>query len=151
MELAEVLQARRDEIVDEAAQRLGRAHLTHYETAGPAESRRRLDDLMGKVTDAVRHRSLAKICGYASTVARERFEAGFDISEVQTAFNVLEETLWRLVIAEAGPENVAEAAGLIDTVLGAAKDTIARTWVSLASQDHVQSLDLRALFEGAAS
>jgi len=82
------------------------------------------------VVEGLAGQSLVDICSYADTVARARFEAGFDISEVQTAFNVLEETLCRLVISEAAPQNVVEAAGLIDTVLGAAKDVIARTWVS---------------------
>jgi hypothetical protein len=37
---------------------------------------------------------------------------------------------------------------LLTTVLGVGKDALARTYVSLASHEHVSSLDLRALFEG---
>jgi hypothetical protein len=42
---------------------------------------------------------------------------------------------------------LAEAAGLLTTVLGAGKDALARTYVSLASEQHVPSLDLGALFQ----
>jgi hypothetical protein len=38
---------------------------------------------------------------------------------------------------------------LICTVFGMGKDSLARTWVALAERQHVRSLDLTALFEGA--
>jgi hypothetical protein len=48
------------------------------------------------------------------------------------------------------PEDLAEAIGLVGTVFGAAKDALARGYVSLASHHHVTSLDLSALFRGVA-
>ena len=70
---------------------------------------------------------------------------------MQTAFNVLEEAIWQDVIVALPAEDLVEASGLLGTVLGAGKDTLARTWVSLASQQHVPSLDLTALFQGTRS
>ena len=49
---------------------------------------------------------------------------------------------------EAAPEDLAEATGLMNTVLGFGKDVLARTYVSLASRRHVRSLDLTAMFAG---
>jgi hypothetical protein len=85
---------------------------------------------------------------YAEKVARERFEDGYDVSEVQAAFNVLEQAMWRRVVDATAPAELAEAVGLLSTVLGFGKDTLARTYVSLASRRHVPSLDLSALFAG---
>ena len=85
---------------------------------------------------------------YAETVARERYEGGFDVFEVQTAFNVLEEATWRHVVASVDPAGLGEAIGVVATVLGAGKDTLARTYVALATKRHVPSLDLTALFRG---
>jgi hypothetical protein len=85
---------------------------------------------------------------YAEQVAEERFNAGYDLSEVQTAFNTLEEATWSRVFAELEPAEFAQALGLVSTVLGAAKDALARTYVSLATNAHAPSLDLHALFEG---
>ena len=93
-------------------------------------------------------RSLAPISQYGEDVARERFGAGFDIAEVQTGFNVLEEAIWHVVIARLPADDLAEATALVGTVLGAGKDALARTWVSLAARRHVTSLDVTALFEG---
>jgi hypothetical protein len=150
MDLVNTLNARRDEVLSDAVEGLRHAHLQHYENLGADASRRRLSDLLDLVVDAMTRRSLVSICDYAESVARERFDAGFDIAEVQTAFNVLEEALWRQVIAQLDRSDLAEATGLIGTALGAGKDTLARTWVSLASSQHVHSLDLTALFEGVA-
>jgi hypothetical protein len=85
---------------------------------------------------------------YAEKVAEQRFDQGFDISEVQMAFNALEEAMWRRVVDGTTPDELAEAVGLLSTVLGFGKDALARKYVSLASERHVPSLDLTALFAG---
>ena len=143
MSLVESLRDAQDEVLSEASQALQRAHLVHYEAAGAEESRHRLEDLYDL--------TLEPICRFAETVSRGRFEAGFDIAEVQTAFNVLEEAIWHVVVSRLPAEDLAEATGLVGTVIGAGKDTLARTWVSLAAKRHVASLDLSALFRGATS
>ncbi|MGO8877099.1 MAG: hypothetical protein ACLQNG_15200 [Acidimicrobiales bacterium] len=148
MAFVEFLRAERADVLSTASDALQRAHLVHYEAAGVEESRRRLEDLLGLVIDGLSGRTLEPTCQFAERLARERFEAGFDISEVQTAFNVLEEAIWRVVIAQLPADELAEATGLVGTVIGAGKDTLARTWVSLAARRHVSSLDLSALFEG---
>lgn len=151
MGFVDALDAAGDEILRSASDALGRAHLKHYEASGPQEARRRLNDLLALVVDCVSTRTLVPISHYGEIVASERFRAGFDISEVQTAFNVLEEAIWHVVILRLPPDELAEASGLVGTVLGAGKDALARTWVSLATSQHVPSLDLAALFEGASS
>jgi len=130
---------------------LGRAHLKHYEVADPEVSRRRLDELFDLVVECLAKKNLGPICQYAQRVAEERFDAGFGIAEVQSGFNVLEEAIWHVVLAQVPADDLLEAAGLVGTILGAGKDALARTWVSLATSRHVPSLDLTALFEGAAT
>ena len=63
-----------------------------------------------------------------------------------SSLNVLEQAIWRRVVADVAPEDLAEAIGLVGTILGHGKDALARRYVSLASQRHVPSLDLTALF-----
>lgn len=135
-------------IVDAAEAALERTHPRHYDAAGAAETRRRLETLFDHVLDAVRERDLEAVVLYAQEVAADRFEAGYDLSEVQTAFNALEEATWRRVFAGLEPSEYAEALGLVSTILGAAKDALARRYVSLATDAHAPALDLRALFAG---
>jgi len=147
----EVLTDSRELIIDQAYAALDRAHPAHYEAVGEPVTRQRLADLFDRVQRAVHDRDLTPVVRAAEQIAEERFHAGFDISEVQTAFNALEEAMWRRVVAVEPPAELAECIGLLATVLGAGKDALARSYVSLASHRHVPSLDLSALFQGATS
>jgi len=147
-DIAGILAGSKDEILGEAVGALDRSHLRHYDTAGPAERRVRLEKLFDVTVDCLRLRQLAEMVGYAEQIARERFDNGFDIGEVQTAFNVLEESMWRRLADVTPPLEIVESLGLLTTVLGVGKDAFARTYVSLASKEHVPSLDLRAMFDG---
>lgn len=144
----EFLARERDEIVAAADAALRRAHAQHYEAAGEPEIRLRLVALYDRLLEALAQRDLAAIVSHAERVAEERFDAGYDLSEVQTAFNALEEATWARAIEVLDPAELAEALGLVSTILGAGKDALARRYVSLATRTHAPSLDLRALFTG---
>jgi hypothetical protein len=148
MTLHELLTERSAEIIDEATGAMARAHLKHYERAGSEHIHQRLKALYVLTARAVKERNLGPMVAHADSIARERFEAGFDLWEVQTAFNVLEEALWTRILKELPPADFAEALGLISTVLGTGKDTLARRYVSLASKSKSSSLDLHAMFSG---
>ena len=150
MDLYAELVTARTAIVDEAQTSLQELHQEHYESAGDVVTRQRIEELFDLVVTGLRDRDLTAVVSYADGVAQERFTAGFDVAEVQTAFNALETAMWRHVVATQQPDDLAEAIGLVGTVFGAAKDALARGYVSLASHHHVTSLDLSALFRGVA-
>ncbi len=136
------------DVLAEAHAELERSHPPHYDEMSTDARRQRLADLASLVLDAVAHRDLARVGAYAERLAERRFNEGFDIAEVQAAFNAVELAMWRQVVATTPPPELAEAVGLLTTVFGFAKDTLARRYVSLASRRHVPSLDLSALFAG---
>jgi hypothetical protein len=146
--LVDVLMSDADGVVDDAALALGRSNELHYAQIGPEGSRALLADLLGLIASSITHRDLVPMIDYATRIANERFDAGFDIREVQRAFHVMEEAIWTRVIAATPPEELAQSLGLVSTVVGAGRDALARTYVSRASQQHVPSLDLSALFRG---
>ena len=150
MHLAELLTAERDRIVDDALSALDRTHAPHYAAAGPAARRERLAALYDLLAAAVAERNLTSLLRHAERVARQRFEAGFDLTEIQAAFNVLEERIWRAIVENLPQSDLAEAIGLVGTALGAGKDRLAGTYVALVSRGAVRSLDLSALFRGTA-
>lgn len=147
-DVIEVLTTEGDAIVDSAAAALERSNLPHYAAAGTDAARERLAQLLTLVVTSVHTRDLVPIVDYATQIARERFDAGFDIREVQAAFNVLEEAAWARVVDAIAPRDLAEAVGMVTTVIGAGRDALAREYVSLASKQHVPTLDLSALFRG---
>lgn len=148
MEIRAFLDEQRADVIQEAVQAVRRAGLSHYAKAGEPETRRRLEQLYDTMCDAVTRRELGPVTAHATEVARERFESGFGLSEVQTAFNVLEEAVWRRILERVPPAGFAEAIGTVSTLLGAGKDALAREYVSLASRTQAPSLDLSRLFRG---
>ena len=151
MRLTELLETSQAPVIDEAVEAMERAHLPHYQDSGAGVTRERLQHLHSLVMECLAKRDLGPICEYADALATERFAEGFDVGEVQTAFNVLEEAIWHVVVPQLPRDELAEDTGLIGTVLGAGKDALARKWVSLATSRHVATLDLSALFAGTRS
>ncbi len=148
MELIELLQEQQSEILAEAFDAVKRSQLRSYEKAGDEHIHQRLRALYVLAVRAIKERNLGPMIDHAQTIAQERFSSGYDLSEVQTAFNVLEEKMWRVVMQGLPAGEFAEAFGLIGTVLGAGKDSLARQYVSLASKTKSTSLNLQSMFSG---
>jgi hypothetical protein len=151
METTAFLLGHRDEIVEEAAEAIRHSHLRHYERTAPFELRRRVETVFDRLVESMDRRDLGPVVSHAEAMAMERFDAGFDLSEVQAAINAVEESVWARLVGGMPMDRLAEALGMVGTVLGAGKDALARTYVSLATRTHVPSLDLRAMFAGAAA
>ncbi len=150
MTLQDVLHEHSSSIINEAMIALQRSHLSNYEKAGTEHTHQRIKALFVLTARGIKERNVGPMIAHANTIAEERFKAGYDLSEVQTAFNVLEETIWRHVIKSVPAADLAEALGLVGTVLGAGKDALARNYVSLASKTKAPSLNLASLFTGTA-
>jgi hypothetical protein len=148
MDTAELLGVERVAVLEAAENGVRHARSAHYEDAGELEVRRRLEVLFDRLLTSLTRRDLGPVVLHAQAVAEERFNAGYDLSEVQSAFNALEEATWSRLLACVEPSELAESLGLVSTILGAGKDGLARRYVSLAAQTHAPSLDLRALFSG---
>ena len=148
MSVSDFLVTRSDEILHTAVDGMSARRLESYERLGRDESTRRLRALLDLVIDSARTRDLVPILEYAERIGHERYRTGFEFIEVQSAFNLLEEALWRALLSGYPQAELAEALGVISTVLGAAKDKLASTYVSLATGNHVPSMDLNALFSG---
>lgn len=145
VKLTNFLRQRFQDILEDASAGLARANLSGYTHDGIETARERLNVLLGIVIDGVERRDLGRMLRHAEIVARERFEHGYDISEVQTAFNVLEEALWKHVMRALSLSDQGEALALISTVLGEGKDALARTYVALAARAGTHSLNLESM------
>ena len=146
--LIQLLKERQNDIIAEAMEVIKRAHLKHYEAEGLEMTEQRLKKLYDLTLQSVAKKNVIPLMEYVEIIARERSSHGYDIYEVQTAFNVLEETIWNRILDELRPIAYADALGLISTILGIGKDTLARTYVSLASKKMTPYIDYKMLFEG---
>ncbi len=148
MNLYQLLYDRTSEILDEATEAMVRARAKHYEEAGREHVHQRLKALYVLTMRGVKERNLGPMVAHVETIARERFSAGYDLWEVQTAFNLLEEAIWKRILKDMPADEYAQALGLVSTVLGIGKDTLARRYVSLATKAKSPSLNMQSLFSG---
>lgn len=148
MKLNEILLNNQTDIINEAFMSLQRSHLKHYDSSRADENWQRLAKLFDLTLNGVKSKSLVDMVTYSEKIAKERYESGFDLHEVHSAYNVLEETIWKAIIKEIDSAELAESLGLISTVLGTGKEALALTYVSPASKQKVKSLNLAQLFKG---
>ncbi len=150
MNLDDFLHTHSTDILSQAASAVERSHLPHYQRSGQEQTHQRLKALFVLTARAIKEKNLGPLIAHAETIATERYHAGYDLSEVQAAFNVLEEAIWIRVLHDLAPAEMGEALGMVSTVLGAGKDALARTYVTLASKTKTPSLNLESLFSGVA-
>ncbi len=146
MNIEDLLRDDESTILDEAWRAIAR--LEHYQRDGEQTTRRRLQALHRLVIDAVHTRDLNELLAHAGRIAQERFEAGFELSELQTAFSMLEEAIWRHALARLPPNELVWGLGLVGTALAHGKDALGRAFVSLAPGARTPALDLTAPFKG---
>jgi hypothetical protein len=146
---AQLLRRHRTTIVEHAVAAVRRGAGPHDRAAGPALVRQRAEELLDQAIDAVETCQLGPLLAYARRVAVDRFQRGYELDEVQAAWNALEDAVWRELAARSRPRELEEALALITTVFGAAKDALASEYVRRAASAQAPSLDLRALAGGA--
>ena len=132
MSIAEFLEANTQAIVADADARITKRHLQHYEDTTPGVVTSRVATLLRLAIKSLRERRLDAIEKYMDHVADERHTAGFEIREVQSAINAIEEAIWKLVMQKRDPAVQVDDLGLVGTVFGAAKDALARKYASFA-------------------
>jgi len=121
--------------------------LEHYHRDGAEATRRRVEALYRHVARAVRARDLDDLLAHAARVARERFEAGFDLAEVQAAFSMIEEAIARRALSRLPHAELAWGLGLVSTALAHAKGELGRTYAALAPRAYAPGVDLTSLFK----
>jgi hypothetical protein len=134
VELAEFLRDRSDHLITEAEASLRQAHLEHYEKDGLAAMQRRLKNLLDVTLSCLDSGDAGPIIDHTKRIARRRFAAGYDLREVQTSINVIEEVLWSRILSSFPPQQLAQALGLVSGLLGLGKDSLAQTYVALARE-----------------
>lgn len=147
MNLLELLITNKKQILEEAFGNLSSEHLRSYDTSSADDNLYRMEKLLELTIESVKTRKLLHIKDYSNQIAKERYESGFNFQEVHTAFNSLEEIIWKNILKKMNPENFGEVLGIISTILGAGKESLALTYVSLAGKRKTSTLDLSKLFE----
>ncbi len=148
MNLPELLHNEGPSILKSAMEAMQKVHARHYDQAGAEHLHQRLKALFTLIVRGIKDRNLTPMVNHAEAIAVERYTAGYDLWEVQAAFNALEESIWTHILREVPSSEYAEALGLISTILGAGKDALARRYVALAVKGNTATFNLQSLFSG---
>lgn len=148
MNILECLHQNQTDIIRTAFDSLLRSNLKHYSISSANANWKRIEKLFDLTFGCINEKNLVQIVEYSEKIATERYNEGYDLHEVHAAYNVLEEAMWGIVIKNLDPRDYGQALGLISTVLGAGKETLALTYISLTGRKRPDSLDLSELFKG---
>jgi hypothetical protein len=133
VEASAVVASAEDRVVEEAVAALVQRDQAQDHPPGAEERRHEMRQLFRLVLRCVREGRAEPIITPVARIAAYCFAAGVDLAEAQEAFNVLAEALWRHVVGALAGEQRVEALGLVNAIIGAAKDAQARTYVALAA------------------
>jgi methylmalonyl-CoA decarboxylase len=133
VEASDVLASAEDRVVGEAVAALAQRDQAQLHSPGSEERRHNVRQLFRLVLRCVREGRAEPIIRPSEQIAAHCFAAGIDLAEMQEAFSVLAETLWRHVTGALAGDQRVEALGLVNAIVGAGKDAQARTYVALAA------------------
>ena len=148
MDILDTLLNNQTVIIRTAFDSLLRSNLKHYSAASANANWQRIEKLFDLTVKCIKEKNLVEIIEYSEKIAAERYNSGYDLHEVHAAYNVLEEAIWGIILNNLDPNDFGRALGLASTVLGAGKETLALTYISLTGKKKPQSLDLTELFKG---
>jgi methylmalonyl-CoA decarboxylase len=134
VEASAVLASAEDRLVDEAVAALARRDQACHHPLGLEERRRNVRQLFGFVLRCVRDGRTELMIKPSEQIAAHCFAAGIDLAEVQAEFNALAEVLSLHMGGSLAGEHRVQALGLVNAIVGAGKDALARTYVVLASR-----------------
>ncbi len=131
MDLVELLERFDREILDNVVSTLSKYRLKHYD-GDVKQLHSKMALLYDYAVKGVKEHNVMPMVSYVEKMAEKRFMSGFDLQEVQTAFNVLEEVIWKYILENVAAGAQAEDLGMISSIIGSGKDTLARTFLKLA-------------------
>jgi hypothetical protein len=134
MTLLELLYNKPDLILLDSTDCLVRAHLKHYKQLSPELIRFRLLKLLQALTKCVETNSFNGIIKFMDKVSDERYELGFEIHEVQTAINILEECMWKKILKYVDDDKQISAMKQVTRILCNAKMELAGRYALLSRE-----------------
>ncbi len=117
--ISAVLADARDRVIGEALAALNERDQAGCLASSPAERRQDMEHLFELIQRCVHEGHCEPIIGPSQQMAADHFAAGIEIAEVQAAFTVLEDVLWRhLADAVSGDDQRLETLRLVNVILG---------------------------------
>ncbi len=121
MTLLDLLYNKTDRILLDATNSLVRAQLPHYRKFKESDIHAKFKKLLQDITTCVENNSCNDLVPYVDKLSDERFQMGFEPTEVQTAINILEEAVWKNIAELVDMDKQVSAMKLITCIISKAK------------------------------
>jgi methylmalonyl-CoA decarboxylase len=132
MQISAILVRTGDRVVGDAVAALEQRDQARRGVPSPAERRRDVQYLLELVRQCLHQGRSEPIITPSEQLAADCFGAGIDLADVQAAFVVLQDVLWRHLSAALPGDQQLETLRLVNAILGTGKDALARSYVALA-------------------
>ena len=132
MQISAILVRTGDRVIGDAVAALEQRDQARRGVPSPAERRRDVEYLLELVRQCLHQGRSDPIVTPSQQLAADCFGAGIDLADVQAAFVVLQDVLWRHLSAALPGDQQLETLRLVNAILGTGKDALARTYVALA-------------------
>jgi hypothetical protein len=129
MTFMELLKTNPDKILFDATEFLSRSNLENYNKLNPERLRAKLARLYFITRECAEQNSHEPVAKYISEIAPNRFESGFELYEVQTAINILEECFWKNIVEKVDENEKLHALVKSHEILCAAKESLAKSFM----------------------
>ena len=132
VQISAILVRTGDQVIGDTVAALERRDQARRGVPSPAERRRDVEYLLELVRQCLHQGCSDPIITPSEQLAADCFGAGIDLSDVQAAFVVLQDVLWRHLSAALPGNQQVETLRLVNAILGTGKDALARTYVALS-------------------
>ena len=132
VQISAILVRTGDQVIGDTVAALEQRDQARRGVPSPAERRRDVEYLLELVRQCLHQGRSDPIITPSEQLAADCFGAGIDLADVQAAFVVLQDVLWRHLSAALPGNQQVETLRLVNAILGTGKDALARTYVALA-------------------
>jgi hypothetical protein len=133
----DLLQKNPDKILYNATEFLVRSNLEHYNKLQPERLRAMLARLYFATKECVESDNIAPVKRFMEDIAPKRFKSGYELYEVQTAINILEESMWKSIVELVYPREIMPSLIKSQEILAVAKKALAESYVELENGEEI--------------
>ena len=145
--LIKIIQQYHDELITTICRQLQQLHDSHYEVIDYECHVEREEQFLNALLDGLRQPTEGDFLNFVQRLSERRSDEGYSLEEFQDAFNVVEDSMWNILVREYGHNQAfIEMWSIIAHEFRRAKDQLAQTFLDKAHSAERELEHLRKKF-----
>ncbi len=145
--LISIIQQYRDELIATVCRRLQHLHDSHYEVIDYESHVEREERFLNALLDGLQKPAGSDFVNFVERLSETRSDEGYTLEEFQEAFNIVEDSLWKMLVREYGHNDAfIEMWSITANLFRRAKDRVAQTYLDKAQLAERELEHLRKKF-----